>query len=207
MKKNKAYIAIVLLIAVLIFSVAVVCGWCRATDTYESVTNTTKNTDTNKQTANNNTKTNEAASNKENTAKQDSYFIHGVVPTEVKAHGTATSNTGVWDFNAGFWNVGKLGGKQYEKATIVEVCTKPAEGSGVEQNTTIIFNGYFTGGPNGDMYLTYTWTAQLRSDSPETTTYSSDLHCKVKDGKNIVFDEGSNSITIDNPEAFNGWVD
>ncbi len=133
-------------------------------------------------------------------------LIHGIEPIKVTAHGTATNNTGVWELNADFWNVGELGGEQYAKATITEVCTEPVEGIGVEQNATIVFEGSFTGGPNGDMYLTYTYSVQLRSDSTETTTYTMDLHCKVKDGEKIVFDEG-NDISIDNPEAFNGWTD
>ena len=139
----------------------------------------------------------------------DPNLIHGVVPTKVTAHGTATNNTGTWDLYFEFWNVGKPSGEQYAKATLTEVCTKPAEGMGVKQNATIVFDGYFTGGPNGDMYLTYTYSVQLRSDSPETTMYTTDSHCKVKDGKKIVFDEGTDasSVPIDNPEAFDGWID
>jgi hypothetical protein len=133
-------------------------------------------------------------------------LIHGVVPTKVTAHGTITDNTGVWDFNVDFWNVGKLGGEQYAKATLTEVCTKPVEGMGVEQNATVVFEGYFTGGPNGDLYLTSTWSMQLRSDFPETTTITMNSHCKIKDGKKIVFDEGTD-VPINKPEAFDGWVD
>ena len=58
----------------------------------------------------------------------DPNLIHGVVPTKVTAHGTATNNTGTWDLYFDFWNVGKLGGEQYAKATCNEVITKPAEG-------------------------------------------------------------------------------
>ena len=145
----------------------------------------------------------------ETTAEPDADLIHGVVPTKVTAHGTATNNTGTWDLYFEFWNVGKPSGEQYAKATLTEVCTKPAEGMGVKQNTSVVGEGYFTGGPNGDMYLTYTYSVQLRSDSPETTMYTTDSHCKVKDGKKIVFDEGTDasSVPIDNPEAFSDWVD
>ena len=145
----------------------------------------------------------------ETTTEIDPNLIHGVVPTKVTAHGTATNNTGTWDLYFEFWNVGKPSGEQYAKATLTEVCTKPAEGMGVKQNTTVVGEGYFTGGPNGDMYLTFTMSAQLRSDSSETIISSVDTHCKVKDGKKIVFDEGTDasSVPIDNPEAFDGWID
>jgi hypothetical protein len=91
-----------------------------------------------------------------------------------------------------FWNVGKLGGEQYAKATMNVVHTEPAEGE--EQIEPRVWEGYFTGGPNGDIYLTITVNGQ-----------SSDIQGKVKDGKEVA-GVGA-TVSIANPEAFEGWVD
>ena len=45
-------------------------------------------------------------------------LIHGVVPTKVTGHSTGTGESkdvGILEF----WNVGKLGGEQYAKATYI----------------------------------------------------------------------------------------
>jgi hypothetical protein len=110
----------------------------------------------------------------------DSNLIHGVVPTKVTGHSTGSGQSkdvGILEF----WNVGKLGGEQYSKATYI--MTRDGK-------TIATWEGYFTGGPNGEIYL-----------SGDT-----ELHGKLVDGKQLVGD-GHGFADIDNPEAFNGWSD
>ena len=54
--------------------------------------------------------------------------------------------------------------------------------------------GYFTGDPNGDIYLIST-----------TEGITNNIHYKVKDGKEI--SGNGKSIPLDNPKAFDGWTD
>jgi hypothetical protein len=56
--------------------------------------------------------------------------------------------------------------------------------------------GYFTGGPNGDVYL------NLTKDANASPT----LYFYLKDGKELITIEGV-SIPIYNSEAFDGWKD
>ena len=122
-------------------------------------------------------------------------LIHGVVPAKVTAHGIGTSNTGKWDFYLEFWNVGKLGGEQYAKATMREVLIEEAPDWTIPDNEkTVESEGYFTGGPNGTIYLSIPVKGILI-----------EVSFKLKDGKEIIFDE--ESFLVDNPEAFKGWVD
>jgi hypothetical protein len=110
----------------------------------------------------------------------DSGLIHGVVPTKVTGHSTGTGQSkdvGILEF----WNIGKLGGEQYSKATYI--ITRDGK-------TIATWEGYFTGGPNGDIYL-----------SGDT-----ELHGTLVDGKQLIGD-GHGIADIDNPEAFDGWKD
>jgi len=50
--------------------------------------------------------------------------------------------------------------------------------------------GYFTGGPNGEIYL-----------SGDT-----EIQGKLVDGKQLLSDSGG-FVDIDNPEAFDGWME
>lgn len=140
------------------------------------------------------TKPSETTAEEETTesTEPDANLIHGVVPTKVTAHGTITDSHGVWDFYYEFWNVGKLGGEQYAEATFIEVL--PNEDGGT---ITITFEGYFTGGSNGDGVLSGGIYGQ-------TTTIS----IKLRDGKEISMGEFSEfNCLIDNPQAFDGWKD
>jgi hypothetical protein len=138
----------------------------------------------------------------ETSAEQDASLVHGVVPTKVTAHGIFTNISGKWSYSIEFWNVGKLGGEPFAKATYTNVNIEPVEGyEGQIQNEPDRYApsagvGYFTGGPNGDIYVTIV----------TSTGYSYDSHYKVKDGKAVIFSNGV-STPIGNPEAFNGWVD
>jgi hypothetical protein len=105
---------------------------------------------------------------------------------------------GKWDCYFEFWNAGKLGGEQYSKATENWILTEPSEYVS-SSGGSILCEGYFTGGPNGEMYLTFTYK------NPETdATTTVPHHCKLKDGKEIIGDEGGSAL-IDNPEAFDAW--
>jgi hypothetical protein len=122
---------------------------------------------------------------------KDSNLIHGVVPTKVTAHlheeyPDAAGQVVIVDYYWEFWNVGKLGGEKYSKAklTIVYAQNGPS--------TPSIYEGYFTGGPNGDFHVEikgHEWPAS-----------------KLNGGKVIVSSNGY-SFPVDNPEAFNGWDD
>lgn len=126
------------------------------------------------------------------TTTKDPNLIHGVLPTKITAHGTVTDSHGGWDFYFEFWNVGKLGGVQYAEATFKEVL--PNEDGGT---ITITFEGYFTGGPNGDGELTGGYMGQNKT-----------ISIKLKDGKEVSMDEFSEfNCLIDNPQAFDGWID
>ena len=127
----------------------------------------------------------------------DANLIHGVVPTKVTAHGNSTSADGVWESNFEFWNVGKLGGEQYAEATMRAVLVEKAEGSTIsDSEKTEEWEGYFTGGPNGTLYLSIMYEGML-----------TEIQLTLKDGKVIsnAFEQGD--IPMDNPDAFNGWID
>ena len=53
------------------------------------------------------------------------------------------------------------------------------------------FDGYFTGGPNGEIYL---------------SGNGQELHLKLEGGTSGVSEAGG-IVIIDNPQAFDGWVD
>lgn len=120
----------------------------------------------------------------------ESNLIHGVVPTIVKArfhqeYPDAAGALVIVDDYWEFWNVGKLGGQQYAKAKLTVVYTQNGP------STPSIWEGYFTGGPNGDLYV---------------ESKGSTIHAKLSGGKTITYGNGK-SFPVDNPEAFNGWDD
>jgi hypothetical protein len=120
------------------------------------------------------------------------YKIHGVEPTKVTAHYSFTGPGGRWDYFLKIWNVGSIGGEQYREAIMDAALAEPFEG--VEPLKTV-FEGYFTGGPNGNIYLTG------KIDGKESS-----VAFKLYDGKEVIMSP-TVSFLIDNPEAFKGWVD
>ena len=123
------------------------------------------------------TETEETIVEEDTTVESDANLIHGVVPTKVTAIGASSDGT----MTGEFWNVGKLGGEQYAKAKFVFT----------NNGESVIWEGTFTGGPNGEFDITATWNNQTTSDKGY-----------LKDGKTI-----SDFMTVNNPEAFDGWVD
>jgi len=113
----------------------------------------------------------------------DSNLIHGVVPTKVTATMSGETKNGTFYFNYEFWNVGELGGDQYSKVTVASYFS--------ENESKSVQEGYFTGGPNGDIYIQGS---------------QGQIHLKLYNGATIT-NAGGNSFPIDNPQAFNGWVD
>jgi hypothetical protein len=110
-------------------------------------------------------------------------LIHGVVPMQVTATMSGKTGKGTFYFTYEFWNVGELGGAQYSAVT----CT----GYFSENDSTDVSTGTFTGGPNGDIYI-------------QGSTMV--IHLKVHDGITIT-NQGGDSFSIDNPGAFDGWID
>jgi hypothetical protein len=115
------------------------------------------------------------------TAKPDPNLIHGVLPTKVTGTSAGSGKSGYIGILY-FWNVGKLGGEQYSKATYIMT---------LDGKTTSTWEGYFTGGPNGEFFL---------------SGKDGELHGKLVDGKQL-FGDGNGIADIDNPEAFDGWID
>jgi hypothetical protein len=117
-------------------------------------------------------------------------LIHGVVPTKVTAHiiGCSVPPGESVDAYMEFWNVGKLGGEQYSKATMTETIT-----TAENKTTKYTSEGYFTGGPNGIFYLTL-----VMEGGTATRQFG------IIDGKEI---NPGYIIPIDNPEAFDGWME
>lgn len=128
------------------------------------------------------------AENKENKTSENKR-IHGVIPTKVTAHlnsswKDAAGNIAVNDWYFEFWNVGKLGGSEYEYTKLTIISNK--YGGPPSQ----VWEGYFTGGPNGTIYV---------------SSEGVDMNFKLQNGKTI--DCGGWGIAnIDNPQAFEGWV-
>jgi hypothetical protein len=122
---------------------------------------------------------------------------HGVIPTEVTQSGSGIGQSNYkYEWKIEFWNVGELEpglDDMYAKATMESYYVDaPADFQGSSGN----WIGNFTGGPNGDIYLTL---VKGINASPK-------LHFKLKDGKELIKDDGA-ILKIDNPEAFNGWKD
>ncbi|MHB1377130.1 MAG: FecR domain-containing protein [Candidatus Humimicrobiaceae bacterium] len=113
----------------------------------------------------------------------NSNLIHGVVPTKVTATMSGKTKNGTFYFNYEFWNVGELGGDQYSKVTVASYFS--------ENESKNVQEGSFTGGPNGDIYIQGS---------------TSQIHLKLHDG-NVITNESGESFPIDNPQAFDGWVD
>lgn len=119
---------------------------------------------------------------------------HGVKPTEVTQSGSGIGQSNYkYEWKISFWNVGRLGGFEYEFAEMnLDYLDAPKDFQGSRGS----WEGYFTGGPNGDIYLTL----------KEGINASPKLHFKLKDGKELIKDDGS-ILKINNPEAFDGWKD
>jgi hypothetical protein len=113
----------------------------------------------------------------------DSNLIHGVVPAKVTATRSGKTNSGTFYFSYEFWNVGELGGQEYSKVISTSYFS--------ENESKSVQEGYFTGGPNGDIYIQGS---------------QGQIHLKLHDGVTIT-NEGGDSFSIDNPQAFKGWVD
>lgn len=218
MKKNKKSIIITLLIAILIFSTAAICEECAYKFNHpesENSTNSTTNTQANvnkdttttnilkpEETSNNTTtaaaESQETFSNSDvTTSETTSNLIHGVEPTKVTVHATDNNEDGKFNVYLEFYNVGQLGGDEYAKAILNETLIEKGEHvQGAENDTVWVWEGTFSGGPNGDFNLKIT-----NMQGTNATT-----HFKLKDGKDLVTDDGG-SFPIDNPEAFDGWKD
>jgi hypothetical protein len=113
----------------------------------------------------------------------ESAIIHGVIPTKVTGHFISDmAGIETWDVCLEFWNVGKLGGEKYSKATRTIQITN----NGTVRNGETS-EGYFSGGPNGEININGSIT-------------------KLKDGKTLTGSDGI-STEVDNPEAFDGWTD
>jgi hypothetical protein len=161
MKKKKSYIFIILLTAALIFGVAASCPYCDNPKPQSSDIPVYQDTFA--------------------TTKPDPNLIHGVLPTKVTGHATGNKTKDVGSLE--FWNVGRLGGEEYSKATYI-----------ITRNGKKIktYEGYFAGGPNGEMHL--------------TSSDGKDLHGFLQGGIEFISDDGS-VIDIDNSDAFDGWTD
>ena len=129
----------------------------------------------------------------------DPNLIHGVIPTKVTVNSIDESGKGGWwTYCFEFWNVGKLGGEQYVKVTGLITFTDPTRPED-DYGPGIRWEGYFTGGPNGDFDITGT-------DLATGKVFQS--HSMLKDGKEFIFHMGADvHLPLDNPEAFDGWVD
>jgi len=104
-----------------------------------------------------------------------------MVPAKVTGHASGDTNEDGGTLE--FWNIGGLGAKEYSKA----IYRINRDGKNV--NT---FQGYFTGGPDGEFFL---------DDSS-----GKQMHGKLENGFKYVGTDGE-IIFIDNPQAFKGWVD
>jgi hypothetical protein len=136
-------------------------------------------------TTENETTTEEEITTEEETVASDTNLIHGVVPTKVTAHYSSKTDYGTITVVFEFWNIGKFGGEQYSSVTFT-MYNPDNISLGTDE-------GYFTGGPNGEIHMNW-------------TTYKSQSNdFQLQDGKMITTAGGN--ATIDNPEAFKGWVD
>ena len=126
------------------------------------------------------------------TNEPDINLIHGVIPAKVTINNDYTSGALSANYYFEFWNVGKLGGDYYFDASLTLTLLKVPEGADMSDPVDTM-TGYFTGGPNGELYLINT------EDEKE-------YRCYLKNGKELITPSGM-IFNIDNPEAFDGWVD
>jgi len=129
---------------------------------------------------------------------QDTTLIHGVTPTKVTAKlhqeypdvaGKPVINDHSWEF----WNVGALGGDKYSKAklTITDITLAYNGSAEVPVSHSSVWEGTFSGGPNGNFVV---------------SNKGYDIKPKLNSGKAIIYGN-KDSAPVDNPDAFNGWVD
>jgi hypothetical protein len=175
MKKNKLYLFIILIIAALIFGVAFVCTDSSIQAEMRSDNSTNSNV------------TSDSAETQSNITEPKPDLIHGVVPTSVdgfqRSNFDNNQDVGKLEFN----NVGKLGGEQYSKAKYTTY---------MQDRVVKTFEGYFTGGPDGEIFLT----------GDGILGNNAELHGKLVDGKEFILDDGT-IFFISNPKAFEGWVE
>jgi hypothetical protein len=126
-------------------------------------------------------------------AETDSDIIHGVVPQKVTINSNYTSGDLSADYYFEFWNVGKLGGDYYSDASLTITILKVPGGADMSDPIDVMYYGYFTGGPNGELILT---------NSSDGTEY----RCYLNNGSQLITPTGY-TLNIDNPDAFEGWVD
>jgi hypothetical protein len=126
-------------------------------------------------------------------AETDSDIIHGVVPQKVTINSNYTSGDLSADYYFEFWNVGKLGGDYYSDASLTITILKVPGGADMSDPIDVMYYGYFTGGPNGELILT---------NSSDGTEY----RCYLNNGSQLITPIGY-TLNIDNPDAFEGWVD
>jgi hypothetical protein len=129
------------------------------------------------------------------TNESDTNLIHGVIPTKVTINTDYTSGALSANYYFEFWNVGKFGGDYYSDANLTMTLLKVPEGADMSDPVDT-WVGYFTGGPNGELYLTDT----------DDDDVEKEYRCYLKNGKELITPSGM-IFNIDNPEAFNGWVD
>jgi hypothetical protein len=134
--------------------------------------------------------------NNNDARKNSQEMSQGVFPTKVTLHGSYTVDLPSFELYFECWNVGKLGGEQYAKATMRQVLiAQDANVTGWKKGDTWTYESTFSGGPNGNFIM---------SRTPEAGTNK--YNFKLNDGKYIVTDSGK-SIPLDNSDAFEGWID
>ena len=162
---------------------------------------TSESTAATEETATEATTTEEEITTEEETVETDAN-LHGLVPTKVAVHThQATDHEDSYsDHYIEFWNIGELGGEQYAKATDHYVATRDGA-----QSSEIIFEGTFTGGPNGLIEM----SAVSSSGNDKGSTAKMAL--QLIDGKQLENPSNGYILQIVNPEAFakafDGWKD
>jgi hypothetical protein len=148
------------------------------------------------------TESDDTSTETKETTKETEANLHGLVPTKITVHThQATDDKDSYsDHYIEFWNIGELGGEQYAKATDHYVATRDGA-----QFSEIIFEGTFTGGPNGLIEM----SAVSSSGNDEGSTAKMVL--QLIDGKQLQNPSNGYIPQIVNPEAlvgaFDGWKD
>jgi hypothetical protein len=176
MKKNKSYLLIILFITLLILSVTAIASDCTNNDPVIKTGQVTSDS----------LVTPESVLTTDS-AKPVTKLTNGVEPTQVSA--TRENITTGEVRSLIFWNVGKLGGEQYSKATYT--INVPDKYGNKDHKNEQTFEGYFTGGPNGEFYL---------SGNGKNITAKI-----IESGTCVRFDDDW-VLDIYNPEAFKGWT-
>ena len=115
------------------------------------------------------------------------------MPQKVTINSNYTSGDLSADYYFEFWNVGKLGGDYYSDASLTITILKVPGGADMSDPIDVMYYGYFTGGPNGELIIT---------NSSDGTEY----RCYLNNCSQLITPIGY-TLNIDNPDAFEGWVD